>query len=237
MALTDGIVAYYKFDETAPGANASDSVKGVTLANNGTATFPVGKINNGFSGGRFTTTTSSPVTGTSDWSACIWYKSAVTATFKYLLQFGTTGAPAKSTVGLWCRNTNGLEMTDPGGSAYVASTLTSTIDGAWHFIVITKLGDVFTIYTDGVYDNSATVTSLNLGSDRLYIGIDTSLTYQWNGTLDECGFWNRALSKNEVQALYKQTKGNQYPFGSSFNNTLTPSARAVSGVSVTERTM
>lgn len=220
MALTDNLVAYYKLDESIGNSSAIDYVGTNTLTNH-SGQFVPGKINNcaNLSSTGYYTSVTTPVTGTSDWSFSVWYKSNVTGTFKYLFVFGNAGSVAKNTIAVWARNINTIVITDPGGGDLLSSVSSSTLDGNWHHLVVTKLVNVLSIYIDGNLDNSATVTGISLGTGTFNLGSDTSTSFRWSGYLDEFGVWSRALSTQEIQVLYHGGSGLQYPFGSVFMET------------------
>jgi hypothetical protein len=44
------------------------------------------------------------------------------------------------------------------------------------------------------------------------MGYDNSNTQWSNGSLDEIGIWNRALTTGEISTLYNSGSGKGYPF-------------------------
>ncbi len=211
MSLLTNIVAYWKTDEAS--GNAADSVGSNTLSNT-SCSYAAGKINNGVTttGGRMTSGTS-PVSGSGDWSVSCWYKSSASGSFQFLWDMGQSGGGAKTSIGLWSRNINRLALTDPAAGDLFIGTNSTTIDGNWHHVVVTKSGNVFTSYVDNVVDGTATVSGWSLGSNlfKLGIAVDNS-SYNWQGMLDEVGVWSRALTTGEISELYNNGAGLQYPF-------------------------
>lgn len=82
----------------------------------------------------------------------------------------------------------------------------------WVLVTATYDGSVFKIYLDGTVDNSAvqTATIDNQVTDRRIGGQVKSFSQSsryWSGQLDDVRIYNRALSADEVKALYDGTKG------------------------------
>jgi uncharacterized protein (TIGR02145 family) len=81
----------------------------------------------------------------------------------------------------------------------------------WYHIVGTYNNNDINIYVNGLLDNSTFVGSENLdqwvSSGDLTIGKEAyqgapEIYHQFNGSLDDIGIWNRALTPEEVQELY-----------------------------------
>jgi hypothetical protein len=85
-------------------------------------------------------------------------------------------------------------------------------DNAWHFVVITFDGTNIL-----AYDNNSNILTdtwahtLGFWSDHLYMMNNGDVIYT-AGTLDEVGFWNRAINSTERAALYNAGAGKTYPF-------------------------
>jgi hypothetical protein len=81
-------------------------------------------------------------------------------------------------------------------------------DGGWHHVVaISPLGGPAEIWVDGSLVETGGNTNLtNNGSTRLMIGgnPDTAgdLYRTWDGGIDDVAMWNRALTGDEVMAIY-----------------------------------
>jgi len=75
----------------------------------------------------------------------------------------------------------------------------------WNHVVMTKNGNLVSIYINGTIENSN--TNLNLqGIINLYFGVRSDLFAYFNGKLDDIGIWNRALTPSEVTQLYNQNQ-------------------------------
>jgi hypothetical protein len=95
-----------------------------------------------------------------------------------------------------------------GNSCGDYTNTNETIDTLeWTHLVATKNGGTITIYKDGIEknSNSGLCGSFN-NNNPLFIGCSLDivevLNYFFDGTLDDIGIWNRALTPEEVQQLY-----------------------------------
>ena len=77
-------------------------------------------------------------------------------------------------------------------------------DNIWHLVVATYdgAGNIKT-YVDGLIDNSDTKT-YNTSGQVNFVGKSNHTTWPqyFNGAIDDIGFWNRALTQQEISALY-----------------------------------
>jgi hypothetical protein len=77
-------------------------------------------------------------------------------------------------------------------------------DGAWHLITATRSGSDGIIYIDGVSSATATGTSKALDSAiKTTIGLNLrDPSSYFAGLIDDVRIYNRALTAQEVQAIY-----------------------------------
>ncbi|MDP3989038.1 MAG: LamG domain-containing protein [bacterium] len=78
--------------------------------------------------------------------------------------------------------------------------------GEWNHVVLVFDGTSLTIYQDGVYANSSTFaqTSVNVNASDFYISNQFATNfYRFHGDIDDVRVYNRALSTDEVNHLYK----------------------------------
>lgn len=76
----------------------------------------------------------------------------------------------------------------------------------WYHLAMTYDGAQLKMYVNGQLRNSAAVTGLLYVNSRdLSIGSDDGAQKFFNGSIDECKFFNRALDPTEIQANYSQT--------------------------------
>lgn len=102
-----------------------------------------------------------------------------------------------------------FQMTASDGQPLSVKTSTGLNQGKWYQIVVTKNDDGIAIYVDGVPENA-----LKFGVGRpnaagseletpLNLGARSTGSATLHGWLDEVMFYNRALSADEVRALYQ----------------------------------
>jgi hypothetical protein len=226
-AITDNLVAYYKFDESS--GNASDSVGTRTLTNTGTATFVSGLINNAMSQG--TSNSSKYFKNTTDdygiqagaQSISLWVKlnteltvsgnyylfadlGSATSHTRMIMQYTLSGAQYQLSL---FRIKNGV--TAPEAVNNISAFGTS----AWHHIVISYDGSVATMYLDG----SALPTTLSISgsgstgvTSGLWIGVSQDLSRYSSAQIDEVAVFARAVSAADVLTLNNGGAGCAYAF-------------------------
>lgn len=98
----------------------------------------------------------------------------------------------------------------------------------WSHVLLSYNGDSLNLFINGVLNASqATTLPLNtLGESGLSFGVSDQANGWWDpysGTLDEIGFWNRALTQDEITSLYLSTASDYnlvafYPFNGNAND-------------------
>jgi hypothetical protein len=74
-------------------------------------------------------------------------------------------------------------------------------DNQWHHVAGVYNGSKMDLYVDGKLDASQTASgSLNVSATNVYIGGSPSQSF--NGLVDDVRIYNRALSADEIEALY-----------------------------------
>lgn len=224
MALTDNLISYWKLDESS--GNASDSVGSNTLTNNGTLAYSAALINNGADFGTTNTTKSLSrtdslgLTSSSSFSFSGWGKlsTAPSSSFNsplYVKDSSATGWISRIFYGD-SAGTKTLYFQRLTNAALTYSTTLTT--GTWYHFVYTFDGTNMNGYLNGSLvvgpsnQSGSVATNGNaavfaLGQERIIA--DGGL---WNGQMDECGVWDRALSSTEVSQLYNGGAGLAYPF-------------------------
>lgn len=226
----DDLVAYYKLDNST-GA-VIDVVNGINGTNNGATRGATGKINNAFD---FEVDESDWVNLTYDinsdyMSISVWVKTesvngadrtilghwqnSGTDQDKYVLRIEETTGYAEAIL----KFANGTTITHKDNQ---------NLMGGWHHIVLTSNLTSSVLYVDGEARVNGT------GGDELAnspnyptcLGslIDTAVA-EFDGLIDEVGFWNRSLSRSEVVELYNSGNGLPYNGGAistTFTVTLT----------------
>lgn len=102
-----------------------------------------------------------------------------------------------TTSGFYIRSSGAYVWNTLGGNPYATSTLVS---GRWYFIVSNVSSNAVTYYLNGVADGSPvpTVTAHTLTA----IGDDVG-SESFNGLVDDVRVYNRILTVNEIESLYK----------------------------------
>ncbi len=104
------------------------------------------------------------------------------------------------------------------GNTNISIAPTSNVSSlVWHYLVFTADGNsgVGNFYVDGqlVNNNSSMqfqglINSCNYNNNPLIIGAETNLLGKWGGKLDDIAIYNRALTQEEITALYTATPVN-----------------------------
>jgi len=84
----------------------------------------------------------------------------------------------------------------------------------WYHVAATFNGTHAQLYVNGSPDGNPVEFSVNLSynADNLTIGYVEALAGRNSGWLDEIGFWNRSLTAEEIARLYNSGIGLTYPF-------------------------
>lgn len=208
MALTDGCVAYWTLDNTLTDATGN----GYTLTNNGATYTASGKINGTYDfDGSNDYLSSSLLISNSPCTFSCWVKwGGKTSTVNAILGTYTSGGSVGMSLLI---NTNGTVIFQGGLSNTTSSAISS---GVWYHIVGVRTTTQTILYLDGSAvatltgsPNSTQTSTLSIGRSGDYNG------WYFDGTIDEVGIWNRALSSTEVSQLWNSRNGLQYPFGAS----------------------
>ena len=117
-------------------------------------------------------------------------------------------ASAENELGLYVTSGSKLSVNMNDVTGVVTGTTTLNT-GQWYHVVLTRNSDEVKVYVNGVVDGTETQSStLNFGSCSLYIGVDidsgcdSSKGNYFNGSIDEFMVFDRALSEEQISALY-----------------------------------
>lgn len=228
MALTTGLVSYWKLDETGTG-NASDSVGSVTLTNTGPSTYAAGLINNGGDLGAtnstkyFVATDNLGLTGTGDKTLNIWVNITTAPGVGTIYElFGhRTQLTTDRYFYLFYDNVGGTFRVSSIYSTAVPSTTTQTLTtGTWYMFTMVLASGTVSIYLNNSLLHTYSQGSFTAAQDYIYFGRTPDAAIQYSSAkFDEYGVWSRALDSTERGQLYNSGAGLQYPFsaGSSFS--------------------
>ena len=221
VIITDGLVGYWKFDDTATSAADSSGYSrtatwgGSTTSSN---TIPTTGIN-------FTNPHSISIPGSNsyasfapptldDMTIAAWVKSTSTGDSTYprivdmdcaSLSFSRANSAGEHPDSVsWTVNFN-----DGTNSSWRTPTL-GISDGTWYHVVATFDGtSAATIYINGVLQPLTVWATGNSGSSTNkdctgtgYIGNKSTLDRDWNGLMDEMRMYDRVLSAADVRDLY-----------------------------------
>jgi hypothetical protein len=242
VALTTNLVSYWKLDETS-GSSAADAVGG----NSGTLKSNTSFTTNGKINGGVTLTTSNPNgidVGTPasldltqyPLSISAWIKTtAVSPIFVSSTHTASTYYRYDLSLG---RNVNGkpdITYVNSSGTEYTLNGPNTVNDGAWHHIVGTiSATGAMKLYVDGsLVASGLTATGTLLTGKKFTLGDNWPLdgSSSLNGTLDEVGVWSRELTATEVTTLYNGGAGLQYPFATTYNQTVAAVGAGIAAIS------
>ena len=219
MALTDNLISYYKLE-----SNSNDSV----WANNGTDTsvsYGTGKI---WNAGSFNGTTSNILANTSDifgtspvsiscWVNCTSFP-ALTSPLTFIEATVDAGTNDK-TIRISSTGNTQFFIFDWVWKIAQYDTIITSLN-TWYHIVGTYDGATVKVYVNWViWGTTATATgSFNFTTPKLAFSSTTGwATNRFNGSIDEVGIWNRAITTTEITQLYNGWNWLSYPFTSSAN--------------------
>jgi len=164
-----------------------------------------------------------------------WFKTTQSpAGGNYPLFFGFVGTPYFDFFTLPTSDYIRLALSDSDGVYAVVDTSTTYNDGDWHFLVGVKTGSSIELFVDG--DSKGTDSDTftgNFNSCTMRMGTSTGTNQYYNGAVDECAYWERALSSAEVGQLYWSGDGNQYPFSTAYTLAVTVGAFTLTGIATT----
>lgn len=193
--LLTNLVHYYKCEDT------TDSAGSATLTDT-SITYSTGKNNNGRVQNASTDRSTATLTASMK-SLSFWINMSDNTTnyfFKY-----STGA---SDFQVYIEGASKINMFGPSGTKETSGTYST---GTWYHIVCVADGASSKLYINGsvaaLGTDTFTGTSFGTSSVTWTIGNYNTNTLGMIGTMDEIGFWTRALSSDDVTALYNGGTG------------------------------
>lgn len=238
MALIDNIVSYYNFEEASgdlddkKGSN-DGTVSGATREQTGIIDYGYSFITNDYVD--LGTTFSSVFDG--NFSISFWCKRGSTGDHVIM---GNYDASYPGIFNLEFRNSNKLTVYWYNGTNASSDVSSATITDTSNFkhYVITRDGSTLKIYIDGSLDSTHTTNTNDWTNNNMHFGADArQSTRNLNGTLDEIGIWDKALSSSEVSSLYNSGDGFAYPFSDSTTKTKTTNARITVADTTKDKTL
>lgn len=213
MALTDGLVSYWKLDETS-GTTASDSVG----SNDWTASnvsWVTGKINNWWSFNGTSSIINTSYTRTNTFTVSAWIKTSATVTAWTAPTI--LNADNTTTNRAWqfrLLDTHKVQLQIAVLPQRNVTSTTSVDDWNRHLVTATADWTNIKVYVDGDLENTTADSSTYPTAWWLAIGamLWWASVYWFNGLLDEVWIRERALTSTEVSELYNSWAWKQYPF-------------------------
>jgi hypothetical protein len=205
---TNGLVGWWPFcgnanDESGNGNNGT--VTGATLT-----TDRFGQANSAylFSNSYIEVQPLSTLNGATNFSLCAWVYLDPTASNgqNYVL---SRGWDYSNGFNLYV-NQNGAAQIINGFYTFQKFSTVQPMKGNWHQVVVSRSGSTVNFYMDGSLDTTHTYSApVGTNSELFYIGVHKWIgqqpgyyPYYFKGKIDDVGIWNRALTQQEVTALY-----------------------------------
>jgi hypothetical protein len=214
MALINSLVAYYKMDEAS--GNLVDSTSNNTIVTFTGGYGAAGIINHGVSFAGVAQYATLPnaanFTNTSGGSLSInmWIYMTTAHLTAIANLFGSNIAP-----GFYFPVDQGTNQYDlryyVTGVAFNDGTVTTYVASTWYMLTMVKSGGTVSFYRNGTLLGSSSVGGDATVTNTQYIGGDPS-SEAFPGIIDEVGYWSRAITTDEITALYNGGLGLSYPF-------------------------
>jgi hypothetical protein len=219
VALTDNLRAYWKLDDSAS-ASAADAHASFTLTQAFGVGTTTGKINSARSfpsnSVLYDPTSTNFRPGDADFTIALW---ANATTLNTSMLTGKDDSSSVREYGLyyvsgtsrwtWVASANGTSVTTlPANNAGAASTSTWYHIVAWHDSVNDQIGIAVNA---GTPDTTAHTGGIALTASLFTIGANSNAGTDWDGALDEYGWWDRVLTSGERTSLYNGGAGLAYP--------------------------
>jgi len=208
IALREGLVGYWPLDETSGTTAYDESVSGYNGTIVGATINQTGKVGQAisFDGNDTITTSWTGISGANSRTASAWFKASDLNTYRTLVSWGDLTSPGRLfEFGL---SSVGTVWGHPSGNPIVNSSSTYD-DNLWHHAVwVHSLDGPSSLYVDGV--SVSTMTRILNTYTTKFVGIGyrtTDNTDYFNGLIDEVAIWSRALSTDEISALYNSGSG------------------------------
>ncbi|MEK6979252.1 MAG: LamG-like jellyroll fold domain-containing protein [Candidatus Micrarchaeota archaeon] len=147
-----------------------------------------------------------------NFSISAWFKSVDGG--NYILSKGELGSGDVGYTLKFSSTTLTFGIDGTGGGSGVSTTVANSstvpmLDNNWHHVVAVRNNytDALYLYVDGVNRSYTTDTSTGVIGKQinLYIGADSSLANNWNGSIDQVKIYNRSLTAQQVASLYNRS--------------------------------
>jgi hypothetical protein len=205
-SLLTGLYAAYNYENNV--LDLSGNGRNATVVN--APTYSAGKFGqainlNGVNQYVFTSPNSDFLFGSGDFTVSIWVKKTAPLTTNYIIVKGNgSGSSGDAFAAYFGSGKLNYYLNTNVANYFKVSTF--TLDSNYHNVIITREGNFFRAYYDGVFDSEIAVSgTMNTVNQPYNHGFNS---FQYTGQFDCHCVWNRALTALEKTAL--QTA--QYPF-------------------------
>ena len=155
--------------------------------------------------------TGSIITGNNLRSVSLWYKTT-SSSAQIPFSIGNPDDTTSNSQFAYClnREDNSEKAAIFGKSNDTSAfTVPNTSDGNWHHLVVTYDQSALKVYIDGNLEATPSLPSSNYAtSSGLTIGSWSDNNRYFNGSIDEVGIWNTALTSTQIQSIYDATGTN-----------------------------
>lgn len=214
---SDGLnlVGCWNMDETAEyDGTTGEVVDSSSAAHHGTATGYPDKVDSGkigksrslvaANGDYITIPSHADFGGLTAWTIAAWIKTTDTTATRTIARRADCfdfayGWGGTDKLRIWLHSGSGWEY---AGDSHI----TTTNDGAWHWVVARYDGTYLKLYIDNTEEATSALPSrtMSTSTNPMYIGAGNQ---RWNGELDQVCFWQRALTTGEMTSIYNSGSG------------------------------
>jgi len=216
-SLLSGLLAYWNLNTT---SWLDSSGNGNTLTGHGGVTLGTGIISGcaliSSSGGYLNNSSTNFDVGAADISVSVWIKPLSYGSQAFGLAGSVFDLRDLDLTNAWLLifGPSGNLIVWEGAPAYTSTAIISL--NTWTHIVLSRNAGTTSFYINGSL-NGTFSDAENFQSQLITVGGVYDFpgdpdTLQYDGNIDEFGFWNRALSGAEITSLYNAGAGKTYPF-------------------------
>jgi len=219
----NGLVGYWTLGDEATYDGTENEVKdhssnaGHAVCING-ATQSSQKVGEGiaFEATQFVHIYSTPATAISgDLSITAWIKSSNQVKTSMFILHSSTALNSRNYDFQCSSGILGYRHGRGGGTEFENSGI-QVCDGTWKHVVVTCKSKVCTFYVNGAQVAQTAMTFDNVAnSSTRWISHSSTANNTWDGSIDEVGLWNRALTAIEVKEMYNAGIGRRNQFNAS----------------------
>ncbi len=215
---SDGLVAYYKFNENSSRDYSRENNDGTV---SGAFWNSTGGINDtgGFefdgSVNTYINLSNNAVNGLNNFTFLVWFKMTESVSVsKYIISGANSTQDNQFLIGLTGAPPSRINMFLNGESDSSPNTIYFN-DGLYHHIAVRRADSNLSYFLNGTFFGSSLTNSLTvdidanglfLGQEQDSLGSGFTTAQAWNGSLDEVSIFNRSLSASEINTIYLATK-------------------------------